>query len=283
MLRANFYHDCYLKTGWIPMQPLSRKIAVGDVCQIQHGNVLPLLNLEQANVVESISISNALHLNPIEWAIQRGVMQTHCAIRTDANKAGEPYQWTEQVLEFDAPGSFLFHGQEPRAHLLLNWHHIKDDVTLKLTQLHYSFRDVYVITGVASMPDWGLAIAGQAGAQLEMSATVGNTDYYALLSHQSAQTVKCRGINCYEQSKGMPAHFFKAKKLVISDESYDHYLRKVIADEEELGLRATANWLASNLLNLVKSNELNLNTCIKFFSWVDCSLDDVARLVETNQ
>lgn len=279
MFTTLFFHDCYLQTGWIPMQPLQRKIELGDVCQIQQGRMQPLLNLHQAHLIDQQMDSTSLHLNPVDWRIQNGVWQSHCEIRTDTNKAGEAYQWTEQVLSFDQPGSFVFHGNEPRAHLLLNWHHIRDDVTLKLTQMHYNFRDVYVISAVATTHDWGLSIAAQKGARLEMSATLGHTDCFTLLSHNTAQTAKCKGIACYEQARGMPAYFFKAKKLVLCEERVDHYLRHIVENREKLSPAVEANWLTTDLVNLATIHELNQNTCSKFFTWIDCSLDDVVRIV----
>ncbi len=280
MLRTEFFHECYLRTGWIPMQPLSRQIKLGDVCQIQHGRFQALLNLDQIHLAERALEVGSIHLNPIDWRIKRGVQQTECQIHTDANKAGEQYQWTEQVLQFAQAGSFLFHGSEPHAQLLLNWNQIRDDVTLNLTQQHYSFRHVYVVTAVASMKDWGLTISGQEGGHLEMSAGIGNTDSFAMLSHSSAQTAKCRGIAYNEQANGQPAHFFKAKKLVMSDGRMDHFLRQVVENKVDLSEQVKANWLNADLMNLLKANELNLATCHNFFSWVDASLDDVALLID---
>lgn len=155
-----------------------------------------------------------------------------------------------------------------------------DDLTLKLTQLHYSFRHAYVVTGVALADRWGLAVAGQSDARLEMSVDVCDSDRYALLSHDTAKAERCTGIASYEIAHGRTAHFFKAKKLVMSDAMVDRYLTRVVENKEELGGGEIANWLRADLFDQVKSNELNLTTSISFFTWVDMSLDDVELLTD---
>ncbi len=278
MYKKNFYRDCYLQTGWIPMQPLTRKLVPGDICQIQDGEFRPLLNMVDAHVLEDVKVSHAVPLDGVNWELSRGVKQGACKITACKDDDGERYQRTKQVLEFSSAGSFMFHAHEPTAHLLLNWHMLSDDLIVKLTQLHYSFRHAYVITGVATMKNWGLAVAGQSKAWLEMTATVGNTDWYSMLSHSSARTVKCKGMAGNEMARGMPAYFFKAKRLVLSNAMRDHFVHQVLHNRSDLSPSAVAHWLDADLLNLCKANELNLSTCLNFFDWVDAGLDDVQLL-----
>lgn len=82
-----------------------------------------------------------------------------------------------------------------------------------------------MVTGVVTANDWGLAIAGQPGARLDMSAALGGNDSYALLRHGTARAEQAQGVAAFERSQeGQAAHFFKARKLVISDAMHDHYL-----------------------------------------------------------
>lgn len=278
MYKKDFYRDCYLQTGWIPMQPLTRKLAPGDVCQIQQGQFRPLLNIVDAHVLEEVRITHSVRLDECNWELSRGVKQNACKITACKDDDGERYQRTRQVLEFSAPGSFMFHGSEPHAHLLLNWDKLSDDLIVKLTQLHYSFREAYVVTGVATMKNWGLAVAGQSRARLEMTATVGNTDWYSMLSHSSARTIRSEGIAGNEMARGAAAYFFKAKKLILSAAMRDHLIHHVLHNREDPGALAPANWLRTDLLNLCRTNELNLGTCLNYFDWADASLDDVELL-----
>ncbi len=296
MLKSKFYRECYLQTGWIPMQPLVRPIGLGDVCQIHHGCFQPLMNIDQISLIEDTLVSPKIILNPIDWRVNDGVQQTFCSTERVVQEAafetqiceGESVEqevydnysyWTKQVLSFAHKGSFLFHGDLPECRLILNWHKIMDDAILKLTQTHYTFRDIYVVTGVATVDDWGLAISGEPHAQLDMSAETQNTDLFNLISHKTAKTDQCKNISAYEKSNNQTAYFFKAKKLVISDEMHDRYLIRLLENQRDLSERAIANWFNNNLLNLIKANELNLATTMNFFNWVDASLDDVERLL----
>lgn len=280
MHKKHFYRDCYLKTGWIPMQPLTRKLALGDVCQIRGGRIQPLLNIVDAHLLEEIQLSHVVALDAGNWELSRGVRQRSSKVTASKDDVGDRYQRTRQVLEFAKAGSFMFHGSEPHAHFILNWDRISEDLILKLTQLHYSFRHAYVIMGVASMKNWGLAVAGQKGAWLAMTAAVGNTDWYSMLSHGSAKTVKCHGMSCNEMARGLPAHFFKAKKLVLSDGMRDQFIHHLLHNKADMSPVEIANWLEGDLLNLCRNNELNLSTCLNFFDWADVSLDDVELLAE---
>lgn len=278
MSKKVFYNHCYQQTSWLPMHPLTHRLALGDLCQLRQGRFQPLLNIGDAHLVENLLVSREILLDDSGWALSRGVQQLLCETQTEQGSSNEHYQCTRQVLEFSNTGDFIFHARKPKASLLLNWAQIRDDLTLKLTQLHYGFRQVYVITGVATAQDWGLAVAGQAEARLEMSAALCENNSFRLLSHSSARAERCTGLACYEKSSDQPVYFFKAKKLVMSDTMTDRYLNLVVENKAELGGGDIANWLQADLLDLVKVNELNLTTSISFFNWVDMSLDDVALL-----
>ncbi len=278
MFKKKFFRDCYKETGWVPMQPLTRKVALGDVCLIRDGHLQVLLNIVDAQLLDEVKFSQAVPLDASNWELSRGVKQSACKITACKDDEGDRYQRTKQVLEFSKPGSFMFHGSEPSAHFILNWDLLTDDLIVKLTQLHYSFRQAYVITGVASMKNWGLAVAGKSDAWLEMSASVGNTDWYSMISHSTAKTVKCKGIACNEMARGLQAHFFTAKKLVLSSAMHDHFMHHLLHNKSDKSPLEIANWLDTDLLNLCRNNELNLSTCLNFFEWVDISLDDVEQL-----
>lgn len=280
MSKRKFYRHCYVGTGWLPMQPLAEKLALGDVCQIRSGRFQPLLNIGDAHLVENLVVSHEILLDGAGWGMSQGAQQSFSETQTGQSQDGEQYQWSRQAVEFSLKGDFIFHAKAPKAWLLLNWNQIRDDLTLKLTQLHYSFRHAYVVTGVATSDEWGLAVAGQPEARLEMSADVCDCDRFVLLSHRSARSDRCAGMACYEVSHGEPAHFFKAKKLVMSDAMVDRYLARLLENKEELSGEELANWLQGNLFEQISANELNLTTSMEFFNWVDMSLNDVELLSE---
>lgn len=278
MSRKRFFQDCYLKTGWLPMHPLAHRLAVGDACQLRQGRFQPLLNIADAHLIERVGVSQPVALDPVDWKLSRDVQQTFSETLWAEDDEGERRAFTKQVLEFSEAGGYLFSAAEVSALLMTNWSQIRDEVTLKLTQLHYGFTDVYVVTGVARASDWGLAVAGQAGGRLDISASSGSSDHHALLGHASARVQQRQGSVDFEQSEGRAAYFFKARKLVISDAMHDHYLKQLLENAADLRPGEIANWLNTSLLNLIKSNELNLTTSIGFFAWADLSLDDIERL-----
>jgi len=278
MLKADFYRACFLNSGWIPVQDFAQTIAIGDVAQIRNGRLQTLVNLQQAHLIETLELSRPLALGDLFWRLEQGVCQSLSETQTLQDDAAELYFQTRQVLEFSRRGDFLFHARHGSARYLLNWNLIRDDATLKLTQLHYQFRQAYVVTAVATMHEWGLAIAGQDEARLEMSSASNSCDRYGLLSHPSARAEVSRGIASFDVGKDRPAHFFRAKKLILSEATHDRYLSQLVENHAHLRDDEIAHWLNADLINLGRSSDLSLNTCGAYFSWCDMSLNDLALL-----
>jgi hypothetical protein len=278
MLRKQFYRDYYLQTGFLPMQPLTHALALGDVCQIHQGRILPLLNIAQARLVEPLVHSRALVLAPADISLRRDAMQRNSTAAWHDDGSGKQQLRTHQTLEFSQAGGFIFAGGQGSARLLCNWNEIRDDLTVKLTQLHYGFREVYVVTALVTVDQWALAVAAQPGASLKMSAKSESSDGYALLADPSARHESSEGMAVHEAGQGRPAHFFKARKLVLSDLMHDRYLNHLLESEPGSRPFGLPNWNRTSLQNLIRANELTLNTCIDFYTWVDLSLDDIERL-----
>ncbi|WP_339133444.1 MAG: hypothetical protein WGN25_12800 [Candidatus Electrothrix sp. GW3-4] len=196
MLNHAFYRRCYLQTGWLPMQPLTRKIHPGELCQIQNGYLQPLLTLTDLHLEVDVEHSPSLPLNPLGWCLDQDVQQIYSGTGQEQNDEGHIDYWSKQVVSLKRPGSFIFHGHEPRCRLITNWSALKEDITLQVTQGRYSFREVYCITAVAKVERWGLAIAGGKRARLEMTAATSETDSFLLLSHESAKIEQCHNIDC---------------------------------------------------------------------------------------
>jgi hypothetical protein len=278
MFMKRFFRDCYMQTGWLPMYPLSRGLEIGDACQLRQGRFQPLLNIGDDPVQEPIAVSRTIELDPADWRLSHGVRQTYCTSRSEEGDDGRRYAGTTQELAFEQPGDYMFHAHSARLRLLTNWNEVKEHATLKLTQLHYGFRDLYLVTGIVSAAEWALAVADRAAATLETSAILESADSFSLLSHATATIRQCQGIHLFERDHGKPAHFFQARKLVLSDATRDRYLGQLLTKSPGLRPADIHRWLDGSLLNLVKTNELNLNTSIGFFDWADMTLDDVELL-----
>jgi hypothetical protein len=277
MNKEHFCRTCYFQTGgWIPAFPMTQQLQLGDFCQIAQSRLRPLGNILNMRLVEEVLLSEAILLDEEEWKLNSGVKQQFCATEKLSGEDGSCKEWTRQLLEFEQKGSFAFYGFQPFCRMILNWHRLKHDVVLKLTQSEYAFREVYVITGVVTVENWGLALANQAQAQLEVSAQTRSHEWYELIAHVTRRLEQSRGIVNFSHDR--PAYFFKAKKLVLSDKKRDHFLRTILRRQEQYSTVAMSNWLRDDMLNLLSANEMNLANGLEFFDWVDASLDDVVKL-----
>jgi len=279
MSQQEYYRQCYLHTGgWIPVNPSSPSIALGDFCTLQRCELRPLGNITaDLRLSENTLVSPELPLSPSDWKLQHAVSQVFTETeRSDSeNDLGSK---TRQVLEFEAAGGFVFHGHNPRCTVLLNWSQIVDEITIGLTQSHYAFREVYVITGVASVCPWSLTIAGKAGAKLETFTRKTNADVFSLITDETCQVVSKADISTHARSHEQPLRFIRGKRLVMSNWASEALLERLIANHEEGRIEFLSNWIDQNKFNAVQENELNLATCLKYFDWVNTSLDDVERL-----
>lgn len=264
------------------MTPLTASLDLGDFGQIRQSRLIPLGNICKLRLVYPIKSTGLIPLNPWDWQMESGIgksvgnTQTQSHILEDSLESQNA--WITQALTFKQKGGFVFHGSEPKAQFIANWSEFKQDITLKLTQTDFSFRDVYVVTAIASVNQWGLAIAEAEGAELEIAAQTSEADCFAMLSHQTVIALQSRNIARFEKSAGRTAYFFKAKKLVLSDKKYDHMISQMLNQNCALEPDEPANWLSSGLINRVQANELTPTTCLEFFDWTDTTLDDVEKL-----
>jgi hypothetical protein len=280
MDRAHFTRECYLKTGgWLPLNPPSHHLELGDFCQIQHGELRILGSILDLQLVGNTDLKEVdFALNENNWKLSSGVHQAYCSTERISDEDEDELWRTKQVLSFSKPGSFVFNGSRPQCRILTNWSEFEQDITIHLTQRSFAFRQLYVITQLACVDDWALAIARESNAQLEMSSEVSDTDYFRLLSHPSCKVEQSTEIGTLLRSSHEPARFFKAKKLVLKQKKREYFLNEMLKNREGWSDREMAVWLDEDLLNLVESNELNIATCMDFFTWADSSLDEAEML-----
>lgn len=278
-LYQQFYREFYLHSGgWIPVMPLGCKLELGDFGQIARGGFKPLGNITQLRLVYEIKTTVPLALNPPDWQLESGLEKTSVSLYSQTNEQNISSTWSKQELALKQKGDFIFHGVEPKARLICNWSEFKQDITLRLTQTEYSFREVYLITALATVKPWGLAIAGADNAELDLVAETAQTDSYALLSHHSVTMQHSRQLALFENSADLPGYFFKAKKLVLSDRKKDQLIDRLLQKKAAQGEPVLADWLSGDLLNSVQTNELNAANCLEYFDWVDATLDDLEKL-----
>lgn len=267
---VSFANHCVTQSGgWLPMMPLGQSLALGDFGQQQGlafevlGNIRDLSLVQPVNAVDPVSLGD-------QWCWSDGVAVNYRGLASEADNIDS--QWQKQVLGFNGPGSFAFHGRQPQAQWLLNWAEFAPDITLKLTQSVFNFREVMVITAVATVEQWGLVVADSTEAEL----VVLNQDSsdWSGLSHHSAQLSQSRGLSESVLGCEQPAYFFKAKKLILSQTKQDQLLQQLLLQPNSPTGPQLSHWLSAGLMNRLQPHELNLNTCLETFDWADVTLAD---------
>lgn len=271
-----FIRDSYLQTGWIPMYPFGQNIANGDVFQIQNQQMLSLLNIQQLGLTHPEKYSDFISLREHDWPESFACVQTLNKYFSEQTDQGIS-QLRQQHYAFQQSGGYLFKGKNPQGRFLLNWHKIADELIVKLTQSKFTFQEVYVVTDVAEMRHWGLAIAAHADAELHLLAESERST--CLFDAENCQMTDSRYLSEYQHHQDRPLYFFRAKKLVLSAKKHDEYLAEMLHNDGVMQTSYHKNWLQTSLLNLASSNELNINTCMDFFDWQEVGLDEVVKLV----
>ncbi|MCB0837840.1 MAG: hypothetical protein KDD99_14305 [Bacteroidetes bacterium] len=294
-----FFRNFYLRTnGFIPTWPLNQYIYPGDFFQIRNGEMIPLGNIYRTGIInrDDADFGYGIQLNPSSWDFYEGVTKPYSGRSSGHNPLEGDFQFSKQVLAFDAPGSFLFKGNNPESVKILNWNDLGPSLIIKLTQVFYSFREVYVVTECATTSDWTLAISSSERGELEIATDSENFGLVNIFGHSDAKTIQSKDIEYYHREGKRKPSFFKAKKLVIQNERLDQFVNQLIAEREfkndwasqffdysfdydPINYRTHISPNAQAcLLDTLKANELNPNTALMYFRWEDANLDDVEKL-----
>ncbi|HTR00569.1 MAG TPA: hypothetical protein VMH83_11285 [Candidatus Acidoferrum sp.] len=280
MVAGQFIRHCHQATGgWMPLAPLTQHVVPGDFCRMHDAGLRVLGNIARLGFAPKSQPHETEFTVPDGCLrLSHGVHQVFRAEEYCEDDAGARQQATRHALQFDAAGSFIFSGSRPRYRMIRNWHDFEIDITVKLTQAEFAFRDLYVVTQLLRVDEWALAIAGETEARLEQVAAHRSGDHFQLFSHPASRGLQCKGIAVYQKSDSVAAHFFKARKLTLRQAKKDALLNRVLAGRHKYSEQEKANWLEQDALNLVEANELNIATCLEFFEWRDAGLEDALRL-----
>lgn len=276
----NFILDFYQHTGWIPAWPLEQCLALGDVCQLQDGRLSKLVNCSHLPLVESIDFSSSIKLDEHLWQVLNGVNQQHSSSEHLLGEQGQVQVVSSQSLGFAQPGAFIFSAKDPKAHFILNWSAVNKDIALKLVQLHFSLRQAFVITRLAQVHHWALAIAAQADAQLDTLSDSLDCNPFSLLGHSSTRATLARNMRQVQTVCDRPAYFFQAKKLVLSARAEDTILRHLLDQPSQLATATFANYPQMDAAEFFRNSDLSLNTAMELYSWANFGLDDVALMAK---
>ncbi len=307
---ANFYQRFYLHTnGFIPSKPLNYQVFPGDFFQIRNGRIVRLGNIYKnlSLIDEEIDISEGYALDPFAWNISDGQHKDTLKKDIQSLDTNEALRHlTKQILRYERPGSFSFVGSKPESIRILNWDYIQDKLLVQLTESKYSFRELYVVTEVATAEHWSLVVSGQYDAELELTSDKNSMYLLDLFGDLSIEATRTKGIELYERHVGRSPSFFKAKKLALNEKVADDHYRRSMSDgvhipawaveffdydfdfelnkaesvEQAIPKYRTA--VSDQLLDLVISLDVNLKNALTNFKWVDANLDDIMKYNMSN-
>ncbi|MGH2664785.1 hypothetical protein [Flavobacterium sp.] len=299
IIYKNFYRHFYLKTGgFIPTKPLNQSLFPGDYFQIKNGEIILLGNLYRNAIIasEDADLSAVIGLNASNWNFNLGISKPYSGRGNGHGAIEGQFEFSKQILAFANRGSFIFKAEEPQSIKINNWNDIQQQLIIKFTQTLFSFRELYVVTESATAASTTLAIASDANAELELASDAENFGLVDIFGHQNTKTIQSKDIEyCHRETKRKPA-YFKAKKLVVQEEKLAYFISDFI-NNTTYSNEWTAAFFDSNFhndtdynaqmimqnaqghfLDMLQSNELNPNTALLYFKWVDSNLDDIEKL-----
>lgn len=294
-----FYRNFYNRTnGFIPTKPLNQNMYPGDFFQIRNGEIIVLGNIFRKNIVDvdDVVIENAVKLNPASWNFNEGVTKAYSGRDTGHNAIEGDFEFSKQLLAFDGFGSFFFKSSAPESVKIANWSEIRQQLIIKMTQIMYSFREVYIVTECATTESWTLAISSSDKGELEIATESENFGLVDIFGDASAKTIQARDIEFYHREEKRKPSFFKAKKLIVQQEKLEVFISELINDRTQISAWANnfyeydfhhdhlsfstpiTNNAQASVLDMLQANQLNPNTALLYFSWANTSLDDVEKL-----
>lgn len=296
-ITKKFYIDFYNRTnGFIPSKPLNQHIYPGDFFQIHKGEVIVLGNIFKNNIiaVDEVSLEYGIELNSYNWNFSNGVTKPYSGRDSGKNPIEGNFGYSKQILAFQEFGSFFFTSQQPKVVRILNWNEIASELIIKLTQVLYSFREVYVVTESVATESWSLVISGSNKGELEIASESEESGVIELFGKASSKTIQARDIEYYHKENKKIPSFFKAKKLIVQPEKLEVFISDLI--RERTGVIDWANGLFKSnfhnetftisapknkpisVLDMLQANQLNPNTALQYFTWENTNLDDVEKL-----
>ena len=292
-----FYLTLYARTsGFIPSKPMGQCMYPGDFFQIINGEMIVLGNIFRNNIIskDDCEIEYNIDQNAASWNFSRGISKPY-SVRDSMHDSELQYKYSKQVIDFKEYGSFYFKSNDVKSVKIADWSNIKNQLIIRMTQIYYSFRELYVVTESASANDWTLAISGSDKGELELRIETEKESSLEIFGQESAKTTQARDIEYYNHERGRKANFFKAKKLVVKQDKLETFISELIYNQ-----RTHAEWVIdffdfkfdaphyvssnniinsqSSILDMLQANELNPNTALLYFEWANANSDDIEKL-----
>lgn len=294
----NFYRTFYNRTGgFVPTQPYMGNMYPGDFFQIKAGEIVVLGNIFRKGLIrdDAISFGKGIPAPSVGWAFSDGMTKSYAGRGTGQGYTTNDTEFTRQVINFSARGSFFFKANQPESLRMLNWGDVQEELIIKMTQALYSFRELYIVTESAVATDWTLAVSATENGELEIATEETSLNHVDIFGHHKTKTILSRDIEFYHHENKRKPSFFKAKKLVVQDEKVNLFVSDLINSREthhewagsffeyqfqhEPGYLSTGVTRSSaGILDMLQANELNPSTAMLYFRWNEMDLDDIEKL-----
>ena len=292
----DFYKSLYFNTGFTPTNPMKLYVVPGDLFQIHRGKMIKLGNVYKDKMVETFDlVQRNIFLDENSWKISSGVRETFRE-RVSVDHTHDDRSYVNQRLLFKERGSFFFSGESPRGVRITDWKLIEEKLIVKITQQYNAFREIFIVTDVATVDSWTLAISDLPDAELILTSSEDSSGMLGLADKEHARATKSINMHCFEKHIGRSPGFFKAKKLVARQDRIDHFLsnllrgqsdyavwEKEVFPEETAGVSTfddrnfMQSWHASRS-NLLMPAEVSVANVLDFFEWENMSLVDIEKL-----
>ena len=188
-----FYNNFYNRSnGFIPTKPLDQNMYPGDFFQIKNGEMIVLGNIFRKNLVDvdKVIFDNGIQLNSFNWNFSEGVTKPYSGRDSGHNANEADFEFSKQVLAFDGFGSFFFRSSTPESVKIANWSELESELIIKMTQVMYSFRELYIVTESATTKNWTLAISGSENGELEIATEKESFGLVDIFGDANAKTIK---------------------------------------------------------------------------------------------
>lgn len=274
--------------GWFPILPDGEPVGVGDFGQMENLAFRPfgnIANLPWRNVLEvvgdHITISDTIDMRD-PWRMEKGITTAIedmplggiDGISNDSSTTGAGAAPRKYSFDFERAGSFIFQGIEATAISLLNWAHIAPEVTINLTQNQMTFRDVLVITDVATMDNWGLAIAANEEARLIVASADQRGQRH--LAQKGAQIEYAANLAALHTPDGPPLQLVKALKLSLTQSMLDHIKDRLLIELLDGDPRSQSYKLANAIQYYNFPAFPTPLQSLSVFEWLPFALDDLS-------
>ncbi|MEO1261792.1 MAG: hypothetical protein AAFZ15_23510 [Bacteroidota bacterium] len=283
---SKLFQDIYLSTnGYVPAWPIGTTFQVGDIMLLQQHRMIPLGNLSDPYFGLDQYVESYVREAPIErlWQVERGINVMHKA--SDMIHVLDGYLLLEgqqaMIINFKERGDYFFRCKGITYTHFKNFQELEFEILQRLASQKCCFKDICVITDIATIDHYAMAIANKNKSCLIISGEDGSE--YNLLDLADPDSFyinkKIKDLDDLRLKWEGGNIFFKARRMGLSSRGehlITEYIHKYLPDalhrfESNILDYATTDFLPSNVLYPANVHE--------YFNFRKMNLDDVEEFL----